>query len=162
MCLDFEKLSAKENLSVIERFSVNLALTPLLRFSRLHEARLLALLDARVALEELGGLEDLAGPWLCLDERTGDGVAERVGLGRDAAALHVGSDGVVLGALGSGERLLGDLGAQVSLEIVLHALTVDHNARLGRGAHAHARDGGLTASDCSDVSRFHFYEIKYE
>lgn len=117
---------SRNRLAAVCCFVKSLALAPLRGLAGLLEAWLLALLRARVALEEGRCLEHLAGVRLCLDECASDGVAHRVCLSGDAAALDVRVHLVVLSALSLGERLDCDEGAQISLEIVLGALAVHH------------------------------------
>src|SRR3954454_4382011 len=70
----------------------SLALAELRPLTGLLQPGLLALLHARVARQEAAALE--LGPQVGIgfDERTGDPVAQRAGLGGDAAAVHPGHD----------------------------------------------------------------------
>src|SRR5437588_9474042 len=63
------------------------ALGELRPLTRLLESGLLALLDARIAREEAAALELAAQVGVSLQQRTGDAVTQRAGLGRDAAAV---------------------------------------------------------------------------
>src|SRR5690242_8284283 len=65
-----------------------LALAELRTLARLLEAGLLALLDARVARQEAAALELAAQVRIGLEQGAADAVAQGVGLGRHAAALH--------------------------------------------------------------------------
>src|SRR3954462_13760422 len=69
-----------------------LALGELRPLAGLLEAGLLALLDARVARQEATALELASQVRVGLEQRAADAVAQRAGLGRDAAALHAGHD----------------------------------------------------------------------
>ncbi len=139
---------------------MGLTLAPLRSLASLFQSWLLALFGARVALDEAGGFEDRTSLRLHLGDGAGDGVADCVCLCGDAAALHMSVDFVVLCALRGRECFERYLRAFVSLKIVLQGLAVDHDARLRCRDHAHARDGGLAAPNCSDESgRSHIYEI---
>src|SRR5437763_8006504 len=65
-----------------------LALGELRPLTRLLEAGLLALLDARVASQEAAALELGAQVRVGVHQRARDAVAQRAGLGRDTAAVH--------------------------------------------------------------------------
>src|SRR4051794_38834546 len=69
-----------------------LALRELRALARLLETGLLALLHARVAREEAAALELGAQGRIGLDQRAGDAVSQRPGLGRHAAAVDAGHD----------------------------------------------------------------------
>src|SRR3954462_11871900 len=119
-----------------------LALGELRPLAGLLEAGLLALLHARVAREEAAALELRAEVGIGVDERAGDPVAQRAGLGRDAAAVdlrhHVHP---VLVADGL-ERLADVALKREAREVLLERAPVD---RVGARARTedHAGDGGL-------------------
>src|SRR4051812_41373020 len=69
-----------------------LALGELRPLAGLLEAGLLPLLDARVARQEAAALELAAQVRVGLEQSAADAVAQRAGLGGDAAALHAGHD----------------------------------------------------------------------
>src|SRR5947208_10235391 len=70
----------------------DLALAELRPLAGLLQAGLLALLDARVARQEAAALELATQVRVGVDEGAGDPVAQRAGLGADAAAVHAGHD----------------------------------------------------------------------
>lgn len=73
----------KDRLSAV----FGLPLAPLRSLSCLLEAEFPSFLGSRVSLEEAFDLELGAKLWLSLDKRSGDTMAERLGLTGDAAAI---------------------------------------------------------------------------
>src|SRR4051794_17377908 len=119
-----------------------LALGELRPLAGLLEAGLLALLDARVARQEAAALELAAQVWVGLEQRAADPVAQRAGLGGDAAALHAGHDVHAVRVADRLERL-----ADVALERRAREEDVERAAVDGVRARArqqnHAGDGRL-------------------
>src|SRR3989338_11511290 len=107
MCFDCGRLT-KERPRLSGVLFVLLPFRPLGCLPCLLEARFLALFGARVAHQELGGLEYCTGLGLCLDERAGERVAHCVCLRGNTTTLHVCGRGVVLCALALGKCLYGN------------------------------------------------------
>src|SRR4051812_29689765 len=121
-----------------------LALRVLRRLAGALQAVLLALLDARVAREEPGLAQRRAHGFVVRYQRAGDAVANRFGLARRAAALHLYQD--VKGALrvrqAQGQR--DGLLVSQPRETLLQRLSVDDDVA-GAGLQLHAGDRTLAA-----------------
>ena len=106
------------------------------------EARLLALLGTRIARQEAAALELTAKVRIGVEQRARDAVAQRVGLGRDTAAVHA-RDDVHLRLIADGlERLADGPLEGVAREELAERLAVDHEVA-GAGLQDDAGDGGL-------------------
>src|SRR5688500_15523063 len=108
----------------------------------LLEAGLLALLLARVAREEAAALELAAQVGVGLDERAGDAVAQRAGLGGRAAAVQRGHD-VHARLVAHGLQRLADVALQGGTREVGVQLAAVDRVRAAAGSQDDARDGGL-------------------
>src|SRR3954465_2136045 len=119
-----------------------LALGELGPLAGLLEAGLLALLDTRVARQEAAALELAAQVRIGVHQRARDAVAQRPGLGRHAAAVHLGHD-VHLGLEADGLERLADLALQaLAREVEVELAAVDRIGAVA-GLEDHAGDGGL-------------------
>ena len=95
------------------------ALAVLGSLAGLLEAVLLALDDPRVTGQEAGLLQRRAVLGVGLDQRAGDGQAQRAGLAGGAAAVQVGEDVEALGLLDGDQRLADQLLVQLVREVLL-------------------------------------------
>src|SRR2546430_925733 len=100
------------------------ALAVLGRLAGLLQTVLLALLDPRVTGEEAGLLQRLPGVAVPLDQRAGDGQAQRAGLPGDAAALEVRPDVERLRLVQDHQRLADELLVHLVREVLLQRLAV--------------------------------------
>src|SRR5208283_5258125 len=108
----------------------------------LLETGLLALLDARIARQEAASLQLPAEMRVGDDQRTGDPVSQRAGLGGDTTAVHP-RDHVHPALIGDRlERLADDALQCLAGEELLERLAVDHVRSRAR-LEDHARDRGL-------------------
>src|SRR3954466_5837239 len=127
-----------------------LALGELRALARLLQAGLLALLRAGVAREEAAALELAAQVRVGLEQGARDAVAQRAGLGADAAAVHAGDDVHAVLVADGLERLADRAAQRLAREVHVQRLAVDR-VRAVAGLEDHAGDrrlalaGGLVA-----------------
>src|SRR5687767_10225967 len=119
----------------------HLALGELRTLAGLLEAGLLALLHASVTREEAAPLELGAEVRIGLDQRAGDAVAQRAGLGADSAAVHRGDDVHARLVADRLERLADRALEGAAREEVVERLAVDRVGAVTR-LEDHARHGG--------------------
>src|SRR3954454_14736195 len=118
------------------------ALRVLRRLAGLLQAVLLALRRAGVAGQEAGLLEGRTVLGLDLDQRAGDGQAQRACLAGHAAALEEADDVVLLGLLQDHERLADELLVHLVREVLLEGAAVQLELP-GTREQSHADDGLL-------------------
>src|SRR5665647_314054 len=124
-----------------------LTLRELRSLTGLLESGLLALLDASVAVEEAGLLEDGAVVlFVDLVQRTRDAEAQRAGLAGGAAAGDACDDVVAAQEVKDLERVVDQLLVQLVREVVRELAAVDRDGA-GAGDDAHAGDGLLATAD---------------
>src|SRR5947209_3771294 len=121
------------------------ALGELRPLARLLQARLLALLGARVAREEAAALELAAQVGVGLQQRARDAVAQRSRLGRDPAAVQAGDDVHALLVADGLERLTDVAPERGSGEVLVQRTAVDRVGALAR-PQDDAGDRGLALS----------------
>src|SRR3954469_7493892 len=132
--------------------AAGLALGELRALAGLLEPGLLALLHARVTREKAAALELAAEVRVRLEERAGDAVAQRVGLGGDAATVHA-RDDVELRLEADGlervaDRLLQRVPGEEVLERPGAARVRARDAELARaGREVHTGHGALALAD---------------
>src|SRR3954447_17164834 len=118
------------------------ALGELRALARLLEPGLLALLDARVASQEAAALELATQVRVGFEQRAGDPVTQRAGLGAHPTAVQPG-DHVHAVLVADGLERLADLALErVAREVVVELLAVDR-VHAGARLEDHARDRGL-------------------
>src|SRR5579862_2359570 len=119
-----------------------LALGELRPLARLLQAGLLALLGARIAREKTASLELAAEVGVSLEQGPRDAVAQRAGLGRDAAPVQARGDVHLRLVADRLERLADRPLERLAREELLERTAVDRVAA-GAGAQRHARDRRL-------------------
>src|SRR6185503_15368281 len=112
------------------------------------EARLLALLGARIARQEATALEVRAQLGVDLDQGAGDSVPQCIRLRGNAAAVDLGHDVHRLLVAGGLERLACAVLERRAREVGLERAAVDRVLALA-GAEDHARDRRLALAGCA-------------